>query len=223
MNLAEPRTELRSAGLSLSTEGAIGIETYVLIKDGPTVSRLTADGTKSPMPELSSATTPAGLQIADSSTLPVPDVESRLLNEYLHDLFLSALDEEFEDGVESKFSTGLVDFVRRYGEQAIKLLSGFIQNKTVNAESAAEALRWIGRMHDPITFRYRVWLLGLCLSARSLRVRDGAVLGLAFMDSTKTIPVLEAAVINEPSKELKQDMQHLLDHLRARKSRAQAA
>ncbi len=204
-----------------SSEGATEdwLCTYVIVRDGATVSKLSPSGTKQALPELSSATATYCIQPSESSTVQMLEIEPELLNEGLRELFACARDEVFEDGMESSFSIGLVAFVRSYGEQAIKSLAGYLQNKTVNIETTAEALRWIGAMHDPITFRYRMWLLSLLLSSQSLRVRDGALLGLAYMDSTKTISVLEKAAVTESCEDLRRDIKYLLEHLRARKQR----
>lgn len=151
----------------------------------------------------------------DSSTEDLPP--AHLLSAKIAKVFSDAVESEFEDGMESDFSRALVALISEYGEQAIKELSGFIQSKSTSPEAAGEALRWIGRIYSPSTFQYRFWLLTNSLGSKSARVRDGALLGLAFLDSTKSIPYLARAIDIETSAGLKDDMQKLLQYLGSRR------
>lgn len=90
-------------------------------------------------------------------------------------------------------------------------------------EVVAEALRWLGHIEHASSYRFRFWLLEKSLSHSSVLVRDGAVLGLSFLDDPAAIPSLEQALDREPSAALRADMQQVLAQLQHTKQvRAQS-
>lgn len=151
-----------------------------------------------------------------SSTQIMPDPTG--LSSRLELLFKYAREEYFEDGMESNFSKSLIKLMSRYEEQAIKVLAGLVHQKETSAEVSSEALRWIGHIYHPKTFQYRFWLLTEALTSTSARVRDGALLGLSFMDTTRSIPALHKAIDSEKIESLKNDMKALLLDLESRAS-----
>ena len=128
-------------------------------------------------------------------------------------LLMSGKNEIFEDGMESEFSRGLMDFIKKYGNDALAELAYFIVYEKVSMEVAAEALRWLGLMNHPLSYHSRLWLLERSLRSRFARVRDGAALGLAFLDDPHAIPYLRQAIAREPIAELRGDMQQVLAQL----------
>jgi hypothetical protein len=128
-------------------------------------------------------------------------------------LLISGRDEIFEDGMESEFSKNLIDLIKRYGNDALAELAYFIVYEKVSTEVTGEALRWLGLMDHPLSYHWRLWLLERSLSSRSARIRDGAVLGLAFLDDPDAIPYVRQAADREPVKELRSDMEQVLVQL----------
>jgi HEAT repeat protein len=128
-------------------------------------------------------------------------------------LFEAAKEQNFEDGMESEFSKGLVDMVKKYGVAAIEALAPLIIDERVNPEVASEALRWLGRINQPASYRHRLWLLERGLRCSSARVRDGATLGLAFLDDPHAITYLRQAIQQEKISELRADMEQVLAQL----------
>jgi HEAT repeats len=135
------------------------------------------------------------------------------LSESLRALLASGKEQVFEDGIESEFSKALIAFIKKYGYDALAELAYFIVYEKVSTEVAAEALRWLGLMSHPLSYHWRLWLLERSLSSRSARVRDGASLGLAFLDNPDAIPYLRQAIEREPIAELRGDMQQVLAQL----------
>jgi hypothetical protein len=133
-------------------------------------------------------------------------------------LFIQGQDESFEDGMESQFSTNLLLLMNRYNEVAIEILVYLIIGERVNPVVAAEALRWVGRINDSSSHRRRRWLLERALTSPHSRVRDGAALGLAFMDDPAAIPSLRYAVEREDIDMLRQDMTQVLEQLEQTRS-----
>jgi hypothetical protein len=140
-------------------------------------------------------------------------------------LFAAAKDEYFEDGMESEFSRGLIRLIGEYGEKAVIELAFLILHDQVNAEIAAEALRWLGHMEGPggpaptqsrqdmRSYQRRLWLLERSLFTTSARLRDGAALGLASLDDPHAIRHLRKAIAQEPYPELRSDMVQVLAQL----------
>jgi hypothetical protein len=147
-----------------------------------------------------------------SSTTYLPSSET--VEQELRRLFAAACDEIFEDGMESVFSRGLVSLIKKYGNAAVETVTNFIAGEVVNPEVASEALRWLGHIDDPFTYRNRLLLLERSLWHSSARVRDGAILGLASLDDPSAIPYLEEAIEREQIQELRRYMIQVLDQLK---------
>lgn len=128
-------------------------------------------------------------------------------------VFTEAKEEIFEDGMESHFSMNLAGFIKAYGHSAMETIIPIVLSPQSNAEVIAEALRVIGRLNHKSTYRDRLWLLERSLYSDSARIRDGAVLGLAFMDDPMAIPPLKSAIEREKLLALRKDMEQVLAQL----------
>lgn len=135
------------------------------------------------------------------------------LTESFRALLMAGKDQIFEDGIESEFSKDLIRLIKKYGNDALAELAYFIVYEKASAEVTAEALRWLGLMDHLPSYHWRLWLLERSICSRSARIRDGAALGLAFLDDPDAIPYLRQAVDREPVKELRADMQQVLTQL----------
>ncbi len=142
-------------------------------------------------------------------TKKTPDIYSEI-----DSIFDEAEPEEFEDGMQNLFVDRLLDKIREYENYAMVEICHIIFNEKSNPECSAEALRWLGNMDHNATYKYRQWLLTTALSrCKSPIVRDGANLGLAFMDDPATIPCLEKAISSEESPLLRKLMKRTLEQL----------
>jgi hypothetical protein len=150
-------------------------------------------------------------EIPQSSTLQqdYPDA----IDQEIELLFDRAKEEVFEDGMESDFSRGLISYVRKFGDTAIAALVRLIVTEQANAEVASEAMRWLGHIDHPITYRSRLHLLERSLHNSSARVRDGAALGLASLDDPHAIPYLKQAIEREQYQELRYDLEQVVIQL----------
>ncbi len=140
-------------------------------------------------------------------------VRPREIDQRLQHLIESAVDEAFEDGVESHFSRDFEFFITRYGEGALESLTDLITGERINAEIAAEILRWLGRIKHPPTRDSRARLLKRSLLCSSARARDGGLLGLASLNDRSAIPHLKQAIAREWVAELREDMLQVLTQL----------
>jgi hypothetical protein len=134
---------------------------------------------------------------------------------FLHNIFDQAVDEDFEDGMESRFSNALISFIRTYHNQAMAEIAYLIAYEKLNYQVSAEALRWLGRINDPPTHSYRLWLLERSLSSRSAAIRDAASLGIASLGDPHAIPYLETAITHERIEELRNDLTTVLLELKS--------
>jgi hypothetical protein len=125
----------------------------------------------------------------------------------------SAKEEVFEDGMESDFSRNLSEFIISFGHLAMETIIPIILSERTNTEVASEAFRILGRLNHKITYRDRLWLLERGLYSASARVRDGAVLGLAFLNDSLAIAPLKSAIERERIPELRKDMEQILTQL----------
>ena len=123
--------------------------------------------------------------------------------------------EHFEDGMDNDFSRGLTSLVETHGEPAIDELADFVSSGQMNGELAAEALVCLGRIEDPYTFLKRRSLLEASLFSPSHFIRDGALVGLSYLDDPHAISHLRLAIERETNTELRRYMQQLLRELEA--------
>lgn len=135
------------------------------------------------------------------------------INSQIESIFWEAKRENFEDGMESKFSQNLLSFIRKYSQDAVESITSLIVYGKVNSEVAGEALRWIGRIEHPDSYGFRRWLLERSIILPSARVRDGALLGIASMDDKHAIKYLKDAIDKEKYNDLKADMIQVLEQL----------
>lgn len=152
-------------------------------------------------------------EFLEQNNLTANKVISREVQEQVDALLVLANEEHFEDGMESEFSKKLTRVIKKYGNDAVNVLTNFILSETVSPETAAEALRWIGYLDHPPTYNKRLWLLEKSLSCRSPIIRDGAILGLSYLDDPHAIPFIENAIRHEQREELQKDMLQVLNQL----------
>ena len=148
---------------------------------------------------------------AESSTTEFIDIG--FLEQQARSIFFRAKEEVFEDGMESDFSQSLLSFIRSFGHSAMEVIIPIMRSEQTNTEIASEAFRILGRLNNKTTYRERLWLLERGLYSVSARVRDGAVLGLAFLNDPLVVAPLKAAIDRERIPELRKDMEQVLAQL----------
>jgi len=128
-------------------------------------------------------------------------------------LFNGARGQRFFDGMESAFSRDLISIIKEHGDAAVKVIVELVFADGVSAEVMGEALRWMGDIDHPQSQKSRLELLKQSLKSPAIHVRDGAILGLAFMDDTHAIPALRQAIRQEEVAGLREDMKQVLEQL----------
>ena len=133
----------------------------------------------------------------------------------LNATFTSAADEVFVDGMDSLFSRKLLSAIRTYGDMTIRAIDRVMQFERANVEVAGEALRQVGSIADPRTHHSRLTLLLRHLESPDPRIRDAASTGIAALDDPAAIPAIRKAFKQEPSPQLRRNLQLVLDQLLA--------
>lgn len=146
----------------------------------------------------------------DSSTLPenISDAYNQIIP-----IFNSAIDESFEDGIQSHFSRDLEKMILEHSFRSINALITVLLDPATNEELVSEALRLLPRINQPETYNIRLWLLEQSLKTYSARIRDSAILGLSSLDDSKSISALKEAIQKETCPELRGDMEQVLRQL----------
>lgn len=135
------------------------------------------------------------------------------IDQELEALFQAYANEDFEDGMESEFISELISSIRIHGTKAIEAIRRIILELNVKPLVAFEALRWLGRIAHPESYRSRLFFLETCLDSPFRLVRDGAALGLASMKDAHAIPYLREAIARERIQDLRKDLEAVLVRL----------
>lgn len=127
--------------------------------------------------------------------------------------FDAAKDEEFEDGMESSFSTALETVIRRYGDVALKAIADILTLPDIGAGAITETLRQLGNIVHIPSRQLRKEILLKYLDKEELKFRDAAALGLGGLDDPSAIPKLREALEHESHGLLKRKIQAVLTQL----------
>ena len=130
-------------------------------------------------------------------------------------LFSSARGEQFEAGMESRFSENLQNLFVYYPNEVLQSLKGRLLAGAERPEVLTEMLQWASRQ-EAIAVRGSVIDL-LCAGLRnpSSLIRDTAASSLAHLDERIAIPHLKQAIEREKVPELREDLEDLVYSLEA--------
>lgn len=103
--------------------------------------------------------------------------------------------EDLEEDRENGVTIGLAKIVETYEIEAISDIGTYMLEEKAAHEGAAEVLRELGKLEHQRTHGPRRRLLErILVESSSIVVRDGANLGLAFMDDPTAIPTLKSVI-----------------------------
>lgn len=131
----------------------------------------------------------------------------------IYDLFESYAHVEFEDGMDNGFVDELTDLIIKYGRKAVYAIVDIVAGKVAKPQLISEALRWLGLIKHPASYKERLYLLEVSLRSPSRWIRDGAALGLASLNDINAIPYLREAIDREQILDLRKDMELVLERL----------
>lgn len=135
------------------------------------------------------------------------------LSERVAQLFQSGVRDLLDDTFGRDFLRCLTGLINEYGNDAVAAITPFVLKESVNSEVISETLAALGSIEHLPSYKFRRWLLESGLTCSSPRIRDSATLALASTRDPHAIPYLQHAIRQEPSEELSQDMQSVLDYL----------
>ena len=141
------------------------------------------------------------------------DIDIVALADAIESLFMIAENEDFEDSAESYFSIGLENLIQTFGNIALTIISSFIFSEETSTKVVSEALCKLGQIDHGPTHRNRLRVLEKSLQADSPYIRDGAGLGISFLDDPAAVPQLTEAIKRETNPELKKDLELVLKQL----------
>lgn len=154
-------------------------------------------------------TNPAPQMVGEPGLKQEIDIAAEIRN-----LFSLATFIALEPGMSNSFSEGLEEVVEKHGEFALREIQNIVLSEETASSIALEALKYVGNSDSRVWHDERRAMLETCLrKSRSAWVRDGAGLGLSFLDDSRSVPALEKAIERESSETLKEDLQLVLDQL----------
>ncbi len=151
--------------------------------------------------------------ISENSTEQAVESNLYLICSDIEYVFGLASDEIFEDGLENNFSSNLELAIRKWSSPAVSIITNLINSGKVKGITISKALAILGYIEHAPSYYDRLWTLEKLLSSPSPRVRDGACLGLSFLDDPRAIPFIEKAIANERTVELRINLQQLTQQL----------
>lgn len=93
--------------------------------------------------------------------------------------FRLARHEVFQDGMESRFSRELENYLSMDGPGTLHVIERLVAEGEIGGEELGEACRWLGHDETPATHDQRRTLLESLLVHPNHYVKDGAMLGLS--------------------------------------------
>ncbi len=141
-------------------------------------------------------------------------VFARLVKDEVERLFSLATFIDLEPGMTNDFSDGLAELIEKHGEFALREIQELAFGEAVPFTIVAEALRYLGNIESANYAEERRKLLEVCLlKSKYMLVRDGAAVGLSYIEDKKSIPCLLRAIEQESHSELKNDLIEVLSLL----------
>ena len=159
------------------------------------------------------ATSPSFIAQSSSDPYDFSELEARRVDATLNLVFEEAHDEEFENGVDSKFSASLTTIVNLHDQVAVEAIGRKLKAKNIGIEVLIEALRQIGQLDHEPTRPIRLKLLEPFLRNDNIRLRYAACLGLAALDDVAALSALRKALVAEQSDKIRVILLKVLNQL----------
>lgn len=118
-----------------------------------------------------------------------------------------------EDGIDNEFYLGFRELLTKYGNVGLTLISDQTFGLHMPEHTLSTLLGYVGKLDDNVSTAMRRQLLEGYLTHESAVVRDGALVGLSYVESPDALPSLRAAYEREPYGELKQDILNVIEEL----------
>jgi hypothetical protein len=127
---------------------------------------------------------------------------------------LNTSGEEISDeGDGYNFYKKLESIIKKNGPDAVLALYSPIMSEDNNPEVIAETLHCLGKINNPETYELQLWLLEKSLEHPSPWVRDGAILGISYLNDPHAIPSLKSRIEREQRRILRREIEKVLAQL----------
>ena len=153
-----------------------------------------------------------------ASTQVTPIAEPSRLEEAFNELKVLlnlAKEVHIEDGIDNEFYLGFRELLTKYGNVGLALMSDQTFGLQTPVHTLSTLLGYVGKLDDNVSTAMRRQLLEGYLTHESAVVRDGAIVGLTYLETPDALPSLRAAYEREPYDELKQDILDVIEELEA--------
>ena len=137
----------------------------------------------------------------------------RQVEEQLDRLCLAALDDQFEAGIESRFSGELQRLCAYHPIAVLRSLRARLLHDGASPEVLSEILQWASHQEAGAIRSIVVELLSTGLHHASSLVRDAAASALAYLDERAAVSHLRQAIERETAPELREDLEDLVRSL----------
>lgn len=115
--------------------------------------------------------------------------------------------EAFDTQTSYDLTHAFAELINRNGRPIIRALRVLINHQELNNRLICEALVSVGRLQNSDTESDRFELLIGLLDHHAPIVRDGAIMGLSFMDNKKAIPYLRKSLTKETVRTLRENIE----------------
>ena len=136
------------------------------------------------------------------------------LSTRLKEMFAEAAEEEFEIGMNSRFSRQLDELCLADTDFVLESLIMSVKDSSAQPDIIAELLQWAARQRNTLGIGAMDLFKHGLLHESSL-VRDAAALSFADFDENRALAYLEEAAKSEKELELKTDLEALIDSLKS--------
>lgn len=158
------------------------------------------------------------VEVANTASERIPEVTStsllnRALARQLSVLLEVAIEERFEDGMDSNLSVGLRVLFRDYTVDFLPVLEERLKKHDISSRTLAEIFYTLGQIGGEETKDWRLATLVDFLRSPSPSVRDAAAVGLAYLDDKRATPYLREAIERETSATLREDLRAVMEQL----------
>lgn len=155
--------------------------------------------------EKPTSSTKLDISILSSINNPFNDVENKIID---------CLGYEKNEEIGSiKNDLELYKIISIYREFAILVISNLIDTERVKFLQAIHILSFLGEIRHMPTFLHRTWLLEKNLKSKSKYIRDGASLGILYLENPSTINSIKEAISIEKNPQLQKNMIQVLESL----------
>jgi len=168
---------------------------------------------------ITSSTSSTALATADTSMRALdPETKAQL------DSILERVRQEIvEDGMTNTITMELPRLVANHYRSVLPAIAALTDGSRTSAAVTAELLKEVGRVRDAISHFDRRWLLEDALSSPNPAARDGAAVGLSWLQDPRAAESVRVAAEREAIPQLKTDLEEVLRLLAGSNNNAVAA